>query len=83
MRKIPSPRLLAAQAFMTGVCLTSLMFGCIADFIGKERFEQYIHDTWVDSNVSMPIQIVLIVTVMMVATRGFFSLPGRKNHGHE
>ena len=77
--KIPSPRAVFIYGLLAGTFFNYMFWMCWFDLNGKEGSIQKIRDAWTDSNTSMPLQIVAIVTVGMICMRFWARLPSRKH----
>jgi hypothetical protein len=78
MKKIPSPRAVFVYGLLTGVFFNDMFWMCWFDLNGKEGSIQKIREAWTDSDISMPLQIVAMVTVGMMVVRFWARLPSRK-----
>lgn len=77
--KIPSPRAVYFYGLLLGLYLDHMGWMVWFDLNGKEGSIQKIRDAWIDSNVTMPLQIVSIVTIGMWAIGYWRRLPSRRH----
>jgi hypothetical protein len=76
--KTPSPRAVFIWGLLLGVFFDQMYWMIWFDLTGLEQSIAKIRENWIDSNTTMPIQIVAVVTVGMFALGFWHRLPAKK-----
>jgi hypothetical protein len=76
--KIPSPRAVYRRGILDGsmACLMAVLI--FTDILGRDGLCDWIRANWTDSDTTMPIQIVVSVTLGMAMVGFWRRLPSRK-----
>lgn len=78
MVRVPSPRVVFIHGLLAGAFFMDGFWMIWFDLNGKEGSIQKIREAWTDSSITMPIQIVALVTIGMMVARFWSRLPSRK-----
>lgn len=76
--KVPSPRRVFLFGMFFGMFANDMVWNFWFDLMGEERALRKLHESWIDSNTTMPIQIVAAVTVGMFVAGYWNRLPAGK-----
>jgi hypothetical protein len=72
-----TPRRLFLDAFILGWGFSAFVMCAVMDLYGQDRWLDVVRYHWADSRWTMPLEIVVLVTLGFVVVHKFRSLPKR------